>query len=126
MTTDDDEVLLWWLDAPGFRDWLESRRPEWRAELPDSQRRRIQSMRADAQLRVSLAVVDRICCLLDLHINEIPDELWTDGPKTGGPTHPIETRQTALGYLDDGETVRAVSERMGIARATIQHWRDAA
>lgn len=120
----NDSDLPCWIFAPGFREWIESRRPEWRIELNDSQRRRVQAMRDEDQTRVSLAVVDRICCELDLHINEIPDELWTDGPKTGGPRHSQKTKQAVLADIQNGATVRDAAQRAGISRSTVQHWRE--
>lgn len=116
-----------WVHAEGFRAWIDQRRPEWRTELPDSQRRRVLAMTDLRGAKVSLACADRICCLLFLHISEIPEELWTDRPKKGGGViHSETTRADALLAVRKGEPVAHVARRLGIGRSTIDTWRKAA
>lgn len=77
-----DDVFQEWVDGRAFAAWLEGRRPDVRQVLSESQQRTLYRLRAERG-RGSLDVADRLCVRLSLHINEIPEWIWTTKPGFG-------------------------------------------
>lgn len=117
-----------WVDGRAFYDWLTELVPDWRTVLGPSQARAVSRMIDTDGAKTSLRVVDRICCQAGLHINEIPDDVWTDPPKrpTGRPPAPPEIREAAVTALKNGESARQVAARFGVARTTVNNWKNKA
>lgn len=68
-----------WVDGRAFAGWIEGKREDYRSALSEQQCRTLHGLRSGNR-QGSLGVVDRICVQLSLHINEIPEWIWTDGP----------------------------------------------
>lgn len=113
-----------WVDGKSFAAWLEGKRPDLRDVLSESQQRTLYRFRAENG-RGSLDVVDEMCCLLSLHINEIPEWIWTTPPKRARlkPIHDPEIRKKAVRMLNSGTSMREVSETLGIPFGTIRTWK---
>jgi len=122
-----DEALPEWVDGPAFIEWLESVRPDYRSRLTDAQKRWAFRL-VDERARGGLGPVDAVCVRLDLHINEIPEEVWTDPPnlarKENGRivAYPPEVKAQALGMLREGIHWKEVSDRYGIPGGTVKNW----
>lgn len=69
--------------------------------------------------------VQAICASLNVSSKRYRGWRETDPgwPDRAVPPLPPEVREEALGAIDAGETVSAVSRRLGIARKTISRWR---
>lgn len=70
-----------WVDGPAFVLWLKERRPQSIADLSDSHQRALHRFRKRGA-RARIDVVDAICIEVNLHLTEIPEDLWTDPPGT--------------------------------------------
>lgn len=110
-----------WVDGPSFIAWLEEVRPDYRAELSESDQRTLHRFRTDGT-RGSLEVVDRICVSLFLHISEIPDGVWSiEGPRVGRRV-PEGKRREALEMIRSGTSVSEVARKMGVNYQTVRFW----
>ena len=116
-----------WVDGKAFAGWIEGRRPDLRDVLSESKQRTLYRFRTENG-RGTLDVVDEICCRLSVHINEIPDWIWTDSPKVGrsGLPHEKAIRDKAVRMLKGGAPIRDVSETLGVPFSTVKSWRDRA
>jgi hypothetical protein len=115
------ERLPNWVDGQKFVAWLSEIRPDYRSVLDESQGRNLYRMTEDAAV-ASLARVDRICVALDLHICEIPDDVWTEPPPNRGRRHSLDTKAEALAMVEDGATVRETADALSLNGATIRYW----
>lgn len=111
-----------WVDGKAFAAWLEGRRPDLYQAITESQQRTLYRLRTENGCG-SLDVADRFCCALNLHINEIPEWVWSDPPNRQRKEHPPEIRDRACRMLASGSSVRDVSEVMGIPFQTVATWR---
>lgn len=119
-----EEPLLEWVDGKAFAAWIEGRRPDCRSALTDSQQRTLYRLRTEGGCG-SLDAIDRICVHLNLHINEIPEWLWTEAPSFGrtSATYSDETKDRALRMIASGTSLREVSEALGVPKATVTTWK---
>ena len=113
-----------WVDGKAFAAWLEGRRPDLREVISESQSRTLYRFRSEGGCG-SLDVVDQLCCLLNLHINEIPDWVWTEPPSRARstPIHDPAIRERAVRMLNSGTSMREVSEVLGIPFGTVRTWK---
>jgi len=116
--------LAEWVDGKAFAAWLEGRRPDINQAITDSQQRTLYRLKTENGCG-SLDVVDRFCVTLSLHINEIPEWIWTDPPqrKRKRPNYPHEVRNRAVRMLATGSSVRDVSEMLDVPFQTVASWR---
>ena len=112
-----------WVDGRAFAAWLEGRRPDLRQAITEAESRALHRLRTDGGAG-TLDLTDRICVRLNLHINEIPEWIWTDPPKRRRKkTYDPEVRDRAKRMLAGGTGVRDVSEMLGVPMKTVAHWR---
>ena len=113
-----------WVDGKAFAGWIEGRRPDLREVISESQSRALHRLRTENG-RGSLDVVDQICCLLNLHINEIPEWMWTDPPGFGRKpsAYSDDLKERAERMLAGGTAIRDVSEAIGVPAATVKTWK---
>jgi len=118
-----------WVKGPEFAGWIEENAPDWRKQLNESEYRAMHRMVEHQQARASLKVVDQICVRLGFHINEIPEELWTDPPRANSTTFkgrngaPTQIRQAVLKEAQVGRPLKEISAKYGVAVSTIHSWR---
>jgi hypothetical protein len=116
-----------WVNGPGFVEWLYSVRPQTFSGdatelLGETNMRGLCRAKQGGSLK--LEVADRICCVLDLHIDsEMPEDLWVDGP-LGRARHP--RAEEAAQLLAEGRSIRNVAEVTGMCRSSVLNIRRAA
>jgi hypothetical protein len=111
-----------WVDGPKFVEWIARVRPDYMAELSDSQRRALLRF-SHPGAKGSLGAVDRICVALFLHLSEIPDEVWShDGPAKGRRL-PDEVRREALELTAQGLGPTEIARRLRITHRTVTKWK---
>lgn len=120
-----EETYPEWVDGPAFARWLEEVRPDYRRTLTESQKRWVFRL-VDESAKGGLGRVDAVCVRLDLHINEIPEEVWTDPPhsgfRPGREGYPPELKAQAYAMLRDGAPWKEVSNLYGIPGGTVKNW----
>ncbi len=115
-----------WLKGPEFLAWLEDEfkvTPEVaRAHGFERQRGEWRSGRT-----VSVWAADKVLTRLELHISLIPDEVWTEEkPERGnlGWSKSSEAdRLEVVARLNEGESVKEVSENTGWSETAVKEWR---
>jgi hypothetical protein len=69
-----------WVDGPRFVDWLYKKRPELHGNAVNwlGQNHCSLFWRAkNKQVSIHLDEADKICCILDIHIDaELPEDIW--------------------------------------------------
>lgn len=118
------EHLPEWVDGRAFAGWLEGKRADYREALSEQQTRTLHRLRS-GDGRGSLDVVDRMCVRLSLHINEIPEWIWTDDPncRPSNRCYPPETKERALAMLRTRTPVREISEALNVPSSTVRVWK---
>lgn len=113
-----------WVDGKAFAAWLEGRRPDLRSALTDSQCRTLYRLRIEGGAG-SLDVVDRLCVRLNIHINEIPEWIWTETPRFGQNRreYPPETREKAMRMLRTGRSMRDAATILDLPLETVKTWK---
>lgn len=112
------ERLPNWVDCRLFIEWLEEVRPEFRSTLAIQGASTFHLSTSDEF--ASLGKVDRICVALDLHICEIPDDVWTD--RSPNRRYSIELEDDALRMIEDGASLRETAKALGISKSTVARW----
>lgn len=113
------------IDGPGFVEWLMRVRPELEghvvAVLGSSIQRRLYDWKRGS-CPEAFGVPDEICTKLDLHLDEIPDELWlTVRPRVRGKRRPWE-RQRAVEMLREGYFPTEIAAQLNVAVGTVRRW----
>lgn len=109
-----------WVDGPRFVEWVEEVRADYMAELSDSQHRAMWRFRQPGA-KAALPTVDRICCALFLHIDEIPEDLWTESPNKGRRID-TEKRAEAFARIESGNSIAQVAREVGVHYETLRSW----
>ena len=110
-----------WVDGPKFVEWLGEVRPEYRSILNESQGQNLYRLNVEGTVG-SLSIADRLCVALDLHIAEIPDDVWTDPPPKRTRRHSPGTRTKALELVASGATPNEAGNMLGLDGSTIRYW----
>jgi hypothetical protein len=118
--------LAEWVDGKAFAAWLEGRRPDLMTALSENQQRTLYRLKTEDG-RGSLDVVDRFCVTLSLHINEIPEWIWTENKPGFGrrrlrKNYSQKTRDLALTMIRNGSSMKDVSEVLNVPLGTVKGW----
>lgn len=109
-----------WVDGQKFVEWIEEVRPNHMEELSESQHRALWRFRQPGA-KGALETVDHICCALFLHINEIPEEVWTDGPNKGRRVDGAKKLE-ALELVESGLSLSQAARQAGVHPETLRYW----
>lgn len=109
-----------WVDGQKFVEWIEQVRPNHMEELSESQHRALWRFRQPGA-KGALETVDHICCSLFLHINEIPEDVWTDGPNKGKRVDGAK-KFRAIEMVESGVPISQVAKDVGVAYETLRYW----
>lgn len=113
-----------WVDGPGLRVWLEAHGVRY-MDLPSSDQRRLSAAKTEGGC-VSVWVVDRILTRADLHLSDLPDELWRENraPMSRPADQPItdDARAQAIRDFHAGVPARELARRYGVSPKSIYHW----
>ena len=115
------EELPRWVDGKQFVEWLGKVRPNFRASLTTSDKRNLCRMTEENGV-ASVRKADRLCVTLDLHLSEIPDEIWLHTPPGRVWRHSPDTKAAALEMVEAGAKVREVSDKFAVNEATLRSW----
>lgn len=112
-----------WLDGKAFAAWLEGRRPDLRTRFTDSENRTLYRLRTENG-RASLAVADRLCVRLNVHLNEIPQWVWLPPAKdAANRVRSVSIKGEAVALLADGATVQETAAELKLSTRTVSEWR---
>jgi hypothetical protein len=110
-----------WVDGEKFVEWIEEVRPNHMEELSESQHRTLWRFRQSG-VKGSLETVDHICCALFLHINEIPEEVWTDEAPNKGRRIDGAKKLEALELVESGVSISQAAKQAGVHPETLRYW----
>lgn len=124
MSEEVEDTFLEWVDGRAFAGWVEGRRPDLRTALTEAQQRALHRLRSEGGAG-SLDLVDRICVRLSIHINEIPEWIWTDRPRVGRKpkVYSAEVKAKAVRMLRGGRTMKDVAMILDLPRTTVKNWK---
>jgi Transposase len=111
-----------WLDGPALVAWLEDERRCIFGEYAlGFHARAIRHWRRGG--KPSLYHADVVLTKLDVHLDELPDHLWIDTPKSN--TFPVAVKREAVRrVLEHGETKKGVAQSIGCSPRALGKWID--
>ena len=121
-----DITELEFVDAHGFRNWLLENVPalttEYTATLGSRWCRRMNEWKAPGP-QANLHTVDAMCVHLDIHLSELPDELWQER-KEHKPMRNLKwERCRALEMLEEGFFPHEVAKLLGVSQSSVSYWK---
>jgi hypothetical protein len=119
------------LDGPKFTKWLVEIEQLDVSHLTDSQQRRWRDWTLGQRADLYSTAVDRILTDNYIAIRLIPDDCWATNQNarnlTGKKRPPYEivkkNREEGRLLIMAGETVTAISEKLGVSPTTVRNWR---
>lgn len=112
-----------WIDGEALFDWLENERGVTISGLElfhPTLARRARYWKDGGNAHY--ATVDRFLIALDLHLTDLPDEVWRETQRKKHPRHlTAEVREEVL-QRAESEPKKALAREYGICAKTIRNW----
>lgn len=110
-----------WLDGPALVDWLRLHGLENVKAFGGTVQAAITRWQRGA--RASVYSVDSLMVRLDLHLSEIPDDIWIDSSRTGQKIDE-DQRAELIARLEAGEKVKRLAQEFRVSPSTVRFHRD--
>lgn len=113
-----------YLDAEQLTAWIYEIRPDLHesatAILGDTGVRTMHRWREQGY--VTLDSADKICVALDLHLMEVPEDIWIEKPKRKVRQSLKWEYRRALEMAEEGFFVSEIARNLNVTRNTVRRW----